>query len=197
MKSRIFGLITGLTLATAATFSGNAHAAAVVDRSVSANIGWDYVNFFYSGGNLSIDILASGWTGGPTGHGIADSWIQLFVDDGSQIGNLTGALLGTNDDHGGVFDGSISGLDSFLAVNLAAGNYILAVASCCHYGSEADARTATNSSASGDYRVTFSDGVTVAGAIPEPSTWAMMILGFAGVGFMAYRRRNQTAALAA
>jgi hypothetical protein len=28
-------------------------------------------------------------------------------------------------------------------------------------------------------------------AVPEPSTWAMMILGFAGVGFMAYRRRNQ------
>ena len=31
-------------------------------------------------------------------------------------------------------------------------------------------------------------------AVPEASTWAMMILGFAGVGFMAYRRRNQTAA---
>ena len=29
------------------------------------------------------------------------------------------------------------------------------------------------------------------GAVPEPSTWAMMILGFAGVGFMAYRRKNQ------
>ena len=27
--------------------------------------------------------------------------------------------------------------------------------------------------------------------VPEPSTWAMMILGFAGVGFMAYRRKNQ------
>jgi hypothetical protein len=26
--------------------------------------------------------------------------------------------------------------------------------------------------------------------VPEPSTWAMMILGFAGVGFMAYRRRT-------
>jgi hypothetical protein len=35
------------------------------------------------------------------------------------------------------------------------------------------------------------------GAIPEPSTWAMMILGFAGVGFMAYRRRNQAATLEA
>jgi hypothetical protein len=30
-------------------------------------------------------------------------------------------------------------------------------------------------------------------AVPEPSTWAMMILGFAGIGFMAYRRRNQAA----
>jgi hypothetical protein len=27
-------------------------------------------------------------------------------------------------------------------------------------------------------------------AVPEPTTWAMMLLGFAGVGFMAYRRRN-------
>jgi len=34
-------------------------------------------------------------------------------------------------------------------------------------------------------------------AVPEPATWAMMILGFVGVGFMAYRRRNQRAALAA
>jgi hypothetical protein len=34
-------------------------------------------------------------------------------------------------------------------------------------------------------------GVTIS-AVPEPSTWAMMILGFAGVGFMAYRRRNQS-----
>lgn len=31
-------------------------------------------------------------------------------------------------------------------------------------------------------------------AVPEPSTWALMILGFAGVGFLVYRRRNQLAA---
>ena len=30
--------------------------------------------------------------------------------------------------------------------------------------------------------------INVAPSVPEPSTWAMMILGFAGVGFMAYRR---------
>ena len=44
------------------------------------------------------------------------------------------------------------------------------------------------------------DGVTFAevSAVPEPSTWLMLILGFAGVGFMAYRRsRNNGLALAA
>jgi hypothetical protein len=30
-------------------------------------------------------------------------------------------------------------------------------------------------------------------AVPEASTWAMMILGFAGVGFLAYRRKGQPA----
>jgi hypothetical protein len=28
-------------------------------------------------------------------------------------------------------------------------------------------------------------------SVPEPSTWAMMILGFLGVGFVAYRRKAQ------
>jgi hypothetical protein len=30
-----------------------------------------------------------------------------------------------------------------------------------------------------------------AGAVPEPSTWAMMLLGFAGIGFVAYRRQRR------
>ena len=35
------------------------------------------------------------------------------------------------------------------------------------------------------------DAVSIAAAVPEPSTWAMMIAGFLGLGFMAYRRKNQ------
>jgi hypothetical protein len=31
-------------------------------------------------------------------------------------------------------------------------------------------------------------------AVPEPSTWAMMILGFSGLGFMAYRRKQNGSA---
>jgi PEP-CTERM motif len=34
--------------------------------------------------------------------------------------------------------------------------------------------------------VTFSE----VSSVPEPSTWAMMILGFFGVGAMTYRRRK-------
>jgi hypothetical protein len=34
-------------------------------------------------------------------------------------------------------------------------------------------------------------------AVPEPSTWAMMILGFAGLGFIAYRRKSKPALMAA
>jgi PEP-CTERM motif len=41
------------------------------------------------------------------------------------------------------------------------------------------------------------DGVNLTAAVPEPSTWAMMILGFAGVGFMAYRRKSKPALMAA
>ncbi len=37
--------------------------------------------------------------------------------------------------------------------------------------------------------VPFSGQIVVT-AVPEASTWAMMILGFAGLGFLAHRRRN-------
>jgi hypothetical protein len=37
----------------------------------------------------------------------------------------------------------------------------------------------------------------LAPAVPEPSTWAMMILGFAGIGLMAYRRKLKPALMAA
>ena len=63
--------------------------------------------------------------------------------------------------------------------------------------------------ANGSYTLTFAfdaglqpakdlllDNVSIA-AVPEPSTWAMLILGFAGIGFMAYRRKSQPAVLAA
>jgi hypothetical protein len=39
--------------------------------------------------------------------------------------------------------------------------------------------------------------LTGVSAVPETSTWAMMILGFCGVGFMAYRRKSKPALMVA
>jgi hypothetical protein len=40
-------------------------------------------------------------------------------------------------------------------------------------------------------------GFVATAAVPEPSTWAMMLLGFAGVGFVAFRRKRKAALIAA
>jgi len=50
--------------------------------------------------------------------------------------------------------------------------------------------------------ITDSDGqsfqvAVVAPAVPEASTWAMLLLGFTGLGFMAYRRKSELALMTA
>jgi hypothetical protein len=43
---------------------------------------------------------------------------------------------------------------------------------------------------------TVTDFTTGTGAVPEPATWAMMLLGFAGLGFAGYRASSRRAAAA-
>jgi hypothetical protein len=45
------------------------------------------------------------------------------------------------------------------------------------------------------FSTSYTVGSPMIAAVPEPSTWAMMILGFAGIGFLAYRRRQSGPAL--
>ncbi len=47
------------------------------------------------------------------------------------------------------------------------------------------------------YVNTGTAGVWQVAAVPEPSTWAMLLLGFAGVGFMAHRQKAKKPALLA
>jgi hypothetical protein len=47
-----------------------------------------------------------------------------------------------------------------------------------------------------EFQFNFSSGIdNGVSAVPEPSTWAMMILGFMGLGFMGYRRKQNGTAL--
>ena len=58
-----------------------------------------------------------------------------------------------------------------------------------NWGPNIDLTLMVANGASGDF--------AVGGAVPEASTWAMMLLGFAGVGFGGYRASRRTTALAA
>lgn len=44
-------------------------------------------------------------------------------------------------------------------------------------------------------QVAFDDVTLSYNAVPEPSTWVMMALGFGGIGFVGYRRRSLTRSL--
>lgn len=49
----------------------------------------------------------------------------------------------------------------------------------------------------GDFLSLTTTTVSLTDAVPEPSTWAMMLLGFAGIGFLAYRRKSKPALMTA
>ena len=73
-----------------------------------------------------------------------------------------------------------SGLDP--ATGLADQGYLGFVSTSLIYGFQFD-------TTQGGQANTGFTNISVAG-VPEPSTWAMIVLGFAGVGFMAYRRKT-------
>lgn len=54
----------------------------------------------------------------------------------------------------------------------------------------ASSETLTLSQSSTTQASPIIDNLSIA-AVPEPSTWAMLFLGFAGIGFMSYRRKNK------
>jgi hypothetical protein len=44
-----------------------------------------------------------------------------------------------------------------------------------------------------EYTILFSPGILNMAGVPEPSTWAMLLLGFAGLGFAGYRSSRRSA----
>jgi hypothetical protein len=73
---------------------------------------------------------------------------------------------------------------------------------CTHKPAIASGTVTLNIGAGQDYGFTFMrclEGradIAVTTGVPESSTWAMMILGFVGLGFMAHRRKADAALFA-
>ncbi len=80
---------------------------------------------------------------------------------------------------------------------LSAGQYQLAVnLPASTFPDAAEAVTPPGGSASGSASATF-DFTIAPTAAPEPATWATLLLGFAGLGFVGYRKSRKSAPLSA
>jgi hypothetical protein len=140
------------------------------------------------GGTTFEDQITFQLVGGPAFLTIA-SVTNNFADAASQITGFTGSVFR--------IVGAIGGGDDVLVIGPVAATANCG-ANCQGFGGSAVL------AAPGDYYLDLTGtgggsagygGTLSVAAVPEPSTWAMMILGFFGLGFMAYRRRNQTAAI--
>ena len=128
--------------------------------------------------NVNDDGTVTPVAGSPTRweSSLSGTLVHLTALSGTQPENL---IVGLNPNQN-------NGFDNFNPYINHTGTFTLACLGC------------TSSSTLSDVSISFgTNGFSVpatVAAVPEPSTWAMMILGFFGVGFMAYRRRNQNTA---
>ena len=144
----------------------------------------DFATIFTGPGNSTLDNYYTGYTG-PTSFGSGAVGIAASSGSGDIVGVAIG-LINLN-------------LVDLLAVpsNYVSGDPL------------SDTSTYTGQTFStlgvtpGTYEWTWGTGtnqdftLVIGSAVPEPSTWAMMLLGFAELGFMAYRRKSKPALLAA
>ncbi|MCK1636018.1 PEPxxWA-CTERM sorting domain-containing protein [Bradyrhizobium sp. 157] len=117
-------------------------------------------------------------------------WVGNVVDPNNVFGQSTTVNL------------LVDGVQVFSAVNTEGTGQPTQVWRQYTYQGVGTSNSTTFTFLSGDPSNDFSSGfddvaISTVDAVPEPSTWAMMILGFAGIGFMAYRRKAKPAGIAA
>jgi hypothetical protein len=159
------------------------------------------ITFLAQEGNQWADLAGSN-SNSTEGFGTSISTVVgQFYDVSFWVGNVInpGGFFGIST----TVNAFVNGLPAFTAVNTSGNG---TTQTWQHYNFQTLATSATttfsfiNADPFSDY-LSGLDNVQIIeiAAVPEPSTWAMLILGFAGVGFMAYRRsrKDQGLALAA
>ena len=139
---------------------------------------YDYYSFTVAlagtTGIFDIDYGRRAFDGGPDRF---DPFLSLLDSSGNVLAQNDDASTGLG---GG---GSFHSYDSFLTHLFAtAGTYAVRVGTCCERPGN------------GAYQLQVSlEAPGITAAVPEPTTWAMMLIGFGGIGAAMRRRRTLTA----
>jgi hypothetical protein len=178
---------------------------AVFSTSASANIVYS-VDLISGTTGVVGQITTDGHTGTPLGQGDI-AGINLVISNSAGSTTLTGTagvnvsgsdLTATSS--GLFYNFSSSDSASFFFISNFGGGLLCFNNSAllCNGGGHSAVDVSIGATASfipesGNFEI----GVAAVAAVPEPSTWAMMILGFCGIGFMGYRRKAKPASMAA
>jgi hypothetical protein len=177
-------------LASASIFSPSAKAATLLGDSISASYGFPNPGAFPTG---SVSYSHSTFTVGPgietvlSITDLANPRVNDLINVDFAASSVTFTFLNAETRSPGTFNGP--------EFTITSGNPFGAITSVVSVG-----HTVTASLVGGVLEVNWENQsfatnntvvVNFANAVPEPSTWAMMILGFFGVGFMAYRRKSK------
>ena len=216
-------LLTGLIASTAILISASAHAAIVVTVGGVAGPAGQTSSFapttfnFNVAGTFPVFTPAAGVVTFQTGSGAGvdnpsgdtTQFASVGTAPNGSVGSPAIASINTiaaGTKYVGLYWGSLDTYNT-LSITDSSGTYDIC-SSCVGFGSGVLTPGGTisqyvNISDTLDItKITFKstgvafefDNLTLAGAVPEASTWAMMILGFLGVGFFGYRKSSKSGA---
>ena len=155
-----------------------------------AGLGNGFVDIFNLDGTLNKRLVSNGLLDSPWGLAIAPSSFREFAGD-LLVGNFGNGWINAYDPTTGMFEGTLDGsngnplsIDGLWALTIGNG------------GSGGSLNTLYFTAGPDGESHGLFGALTV---VPEPSTWAMMLIGFVGLSFAGYRRAKsaQSALLSA
>lgn len=169
--------------------------------------------FSFTSSNSSAAEIRTG-SGNGFDQPFADSSRYLGIFDNNPDRSVT-LTLGTDYSKFGLYWGSMNSSDTIVFSNNGVTVFTLNGDDVPGYNGNSNATTSSNrnryvnmdftagwvfdkvvftAAGSNDFEI---DNLALAGGVPELSTWLMMLIGFAGIGLVAYRRNNDGRAVTA
>jgi hypothetical protein len=155
----------------------------------AANTGGYY--YFFTGAQAAdVNVNATSWTL----SGLTENGAGTLSDGGGNQVDGHGYFNQTTDLTDGFTDRSTA--ISFTLTNTGgtwASDSVVLIGNNLGHTVGAHIGVCTNAACTGDFAATGFATTGGGGGVPEPATWAMMILGFGGIGALMRRRRTQLA----